>query len=267
MTEAEWLALRGISGSAEETVTALIQVLEKADILDRCKAAQVLARMGAVAKPAAPVLQSILQEENPSLRLVAAKALWRITQSPGQSLPILTQLVQNKENDFLLEDIGVNHAALRVLGEMGSDAEEAAPLIRALLTGRVWRDHVEAAGTLWRITGSAGEGLPILIEALKCRWEGLGGIRYCLSHPALEVLATMGPQAKPAALELIEALKDGGETAKLAARALAGIGPEAREAVPALVELLHHQRSDVRHAAAQALKVIDAEAAAQAGVR
>jgi HEAT repeat protein len=52
-----------------------------------------------------------------------------------------------------------------------------------------------------------------------------------------------------------------------AAKALADIGPEAKEAVPGLIAIHHSESATVRIGAADALKRIDPDAAARAGVR
>src|SRR5262249_32324822 len=88
------------------------------------------------------------------------------------------------------------------------------------------------AEALWRITGSPEGALPVLIEAIQGRDQGLGSFRYTFTHPAIELLAKMGRAATPAVPYLIEALHSCSETREVAARALGSIGPDAKAAVP-----------------------------------
>jgi HEAT repeat protein len=109
--------------------------------------------------------------------------------------------------------------------------------------------------------------LPVLIEALQGRDQGLGSFCYTFTHPAIELLVKMGRPATPAVPYLIDALFGCSETRELAARALGSIGPDAKAAVPALTARLGDRYADARKAVAEALKRIDPEAAAKAGVQ
>ena len=89
--------------------------------------------------------------------------------------------------------------------------------------------HLAAGEALWRIDGQAKVAIPLLIEALN---------RYpYLARGSVRTLREIGPAAQPAVPALLSVIAD-------------------RKAKPIL-----------RAEAAQALKTIDAQAAAQAGIR
>jgi HEAT repeat protein len=72
---------------------------------------------------------------------------------------------------------------------------------------------------------------------------------------AASVLGEIGPAAKDAVPDLIEALKDR-DMRPIAVGALGRIGPAAKDAVPALIEALKDQHFIVCNAAAKALEQI-----------
>jgi len=76
-------------------------------------------------------------------------------------------------------------------------------------------------------------------------------------------LTAIGEPAVPALIEALAATNV--ESRRRAARALADMGPDAREAVPALTKALDDKA--LAPTAADALKKIDREAAAKAGIR
>jgi len=121
----------------------------------------------------------------------------------------------------------------------------------------VWGQMSEA---IWRIGGKAEEVVADLIVLLKTLSSSTG-------KPAAESLSLIGPEARAAVPALVGLLKHEGhfELQKAAAIALGAIGPDARTAVPALVKCL--RQKEVAPVAAAALKKIDPEAAAKAGIR
>ncbi len=85
---------------------------------------------------------------------------------------------------------------------------------------------------------------------------------------AVWVLANAHTEAALVVPALVKSLNDSERDVRESASfGLAGFGVEAQPAVPALVLLLKHAHSDVRIAATNALKAIDPEAAAKAGVK
>ena len=68
------------------------------------------------------------------------------------------------------------------------------PLMREFLTHEKPRVCVSAALALWRVTGSADESVPVLLQFID-EWPGE------LSQPALVALGQIGPAAAAAWLE------------------------------------------------------------------
>lgn len=108
-----------------------------------------------------------------------------------------------------------------------------------------------------------------------CQWRGVADApRYCPSPEALWTLAQIRPDPQTAIPVLVAGLDDPSKVARLrAAWALGKYGPDARAAVPALLRMLATNRGAAAGqprldlAASAALKAIDPEAAAQAGVK
>jgi hypothetical protein len=120
----------------------------------------------------------------------------------------------------------------------------------------------EAAEVLWAGDEAA---VPVLIELLKDEDSDVRG-------EAARALGRAGPRARGAIPALVELVSDGQvnevSVHELAAEALGRMGRDARAAVPALLALSRDEREhvSVRHNAAEALKQIDPQAAADAGV-
>jgi hypothetical protein len=78
----------------------------------------------------------------------------------------------------------------------------------------------------------------------------------------------LGPAAKPAVPTLARLLDDQHADVRVSiVQTLGSMGNAAQDAIPALVNCLRHKDADTRLAAAEALKQIDPEAAARAGVK
>jgi HEAT repeat protein len=86
----------------------------------------VLARFGPAAQEAAPVLRAALTNEYASVRLSAARALWRMDAEPKEVLPLLEMWLQTG-GAFTKA-----HTA-EILAEMGPAAKGSLPALRSLL--------------------------------------------------------------------------------------------------------------------------------------
>jgi HEAT repeat protein len=149
-------------------------------------------------------------------------------------------------------------------------ATAQSPTIDKLIAGLKSSDiatRTKAADDLWlksnKAPGALKKAVPALSEAvldsdLNVRWM------------VITTLANIGPAAKPAVSSLIKAMDTfpGGtpplsgppryyaDVRSAAAHALSAIGADANNAIPALQKALKDPSSDVREAAAQALKDI-----------
>ena len=198
--------------------------------------------MGEAAKPAVPTLIERLGQDATSVRRNAAWALGAL--GPDVAPEAIEPLLRALDDPL----VPVREQAVLALGGFGPLGEPAVPKLIAIARDRNSPLRSAACGSLWHLTGDAHLVLPILKEVLRegnVEWE-----------PA-RVLAEMGPAAKSAVPDLIEALgKD--ESAQIpAAEALGSIGPDARAALEALRKLLEHEEPEVRDAAREAIQRIE----------
>ncbi|MEE1938282.1 hypothetical protein V1L54_02450 [Streptomyces sp. TRM 70361] len=198
-------------------------------------------------------------------RLVAARALYGMT---GETGPLLDALAAELA-DGVTAGVEVRCAeAARTAGELGPDAAELVPALRAALGGpaapgkartapRLEAD-AEVAVALWRITGEAGEAVRVLDGVLAraaeepwFRWTGVRAARAAALlgpagrplRPRLERLLADPDrgQAPAAALALLACAPDGVDRTAVADAVLAaaeeGADPEtALEALAALAD-------------------------------
>jgi len=218
-----WIAadsLRDMGPRAGPAVPELICALTGDDPTLCADSAKALGAIGRDASAAVPELRQATQaNENPSARIAAAEALWRIDQTLGdEAVTILVREVGNKRTDtaapFYRRD------AAHALGRIGPPAKSAVPALIEALSDNFRETRSAAAGALGRIGPDARAAVPALVKALS-------------------------DQERFVRL--------------IAARALGRIGKEAKDALPALERLVGDKEEDVRKAAAQALARIQSE--------
>ena len=150
--------------------------------------------------------------------------------------------------------------AATTLGRIGPDAKAAVDDLATTLRDKDDRVRIAAALALWRISRHEA-AIPTLVRMLQSD-------RILSRDEALEALAEIGSDAKPALPAIDAALNDeDGLIVSRAAETLGHIGPDARPAVPKLIQALKDGRMFVSDSAAEALKKIDPDAAAKAGVK
>jgi HEAT repeat protein len=274
-------ALSSEAPNAEALATLTELIDSKVDDGDRhsmlASAAWKLGQFGAASKNALPTLRTAMSGANPSLRVAAAEAVWRITGEPGPTVKTLIAVLEGPdEGSARLE-------AIRAFVALGPAAKEGVPaLCRALPTGdeRFRREVAEALGAI-------RQRPDLCVPALAKR---LDDPDWFARSTAVAALGDFGPDAKSALPELVTTLRspdvfvrlaaaraiyriDGkiepglpifiaelGKEAKLseaspagAAEELAKIGPAAAGAVPALTKALGSADRDLRVYAAVAL--------------
>jgi HEAT repeat protein len=232
---------------------AALAMLSQGMNSDDCQlAADALVKIG---PEAVPVLLNAFKSKRPLARAHAADALARIGPRARAAVPALTEAL--KDPDTCTE-------ATVALGHLGAAAREAVPALRRVLKVPEGRNRVAAAVALWRIEGRGETAFPILKAALKDTDEFVRG-------GAAEAVAEVGPGATWGVPALIEALKDPNPYVRdCAALALYRLGPSAKAAVPALLRRLSEpDKPGVKRSGAveEALKGLDPEAAAKAGLR
>lgn len=238
-------------GASEASdVATLMAAMEDKDANVRYIALSTLARIGSSAKPARPRLEQILDSH---LHGAAAK---------GGPVPD--------------SNVACALAAITALGNMGSDAQDALPLLleSARLPRRAEglnRDNESVRTTALQALAKIGpEGAAAAAEIeRRHRAEAVRDIPSIvrqLTHTdvairvaAAEELSSLGANALPAVATLGAMVVDDREASVrfAAASALGNIGPSARDAVPALTAGLKDPDADVRRASGWALQHIE----------
>jgi HEAT repeat protein len=210
----KWLA-EGIDLSSlmKEAVPGHIKALKDEDPAVRLEAAKALGQIGSEATEAIPTLIHAVNDPDPEVAAKAIEALQRTDQRTAQVLRALLAAIKDSRAD-------VRAAAAAALANMWW-AEKGEPENRR--AGRLGRQSEELARS----------AIPVLTAALRDK-------NARVRAQAAAALAEVGPLAKPAVDELIHLLQaDSDPDVRLrATSALGSIGPEARAAVPVLVDQL-----------------------------
>jgi HEAT repeat protein len=262
----------------------LLKALKHKDAVVRVSAAWDLSR-----EPTPDAVAALISvaDEDKQVRTAVVRSLVRLPLQMRATRPVLDALATALTDKVET----IRHDASYGLGGMGPRARPALPLV-----ARAMRHPQKEASRWGRITWGvlqpyAREAIP---ELIKEATQDAGKYR----GPALDALATIGPDATTALLALlkngaaadraaaaaalghllpddkrvmpamIQALAD--ESSRVRARAafaLGEFGPRARDAVGALIKLLKDKDEQTRTTAATSLKKIDPRAAREAGAR
>ncbi|MFM9197332.1 MAG: HEAT repeat domain-containing protein [Planctomycetia bacterium] len=254
------IALAEIGPEAAPAVGPLTKLAAEGEIEEQLQAILALAAIGPSAATASPVLAKTLESEEDTLRFAAAFALGSLRAQDADAA--LAKAA--KDDDQFLGEV-VSWARARIHPD---DKELVAEAVKRLRTGLHGERTTERS--------SAAHGLSDLAETLDDSTKrelvaefadllsdpepsvGLSGgaalirlgaaavdtLRGRLSDPALkgrvlEILGAIGPAAKPALDDMINALGDTDPSIRGdAAIAIAALGPDAAAAVPALENIL-----------------------------
>lgn len=272
------LGLAEIGAAASPAVAPLTRLAAEGEIDERLQAILALAAIGEpAAATAAPALVGALESPDKSLRFPAAYALGKTRAAAGDlalekavadedkvlaaTAAWARAQIHRGEGSFAAEalkrlleavahaDPGVREGAVAGLSDLAGqlDAEQRRQLA-ATFVGLIADPHPEvglaAGGALIRLGESS-----------------LGALRGKLSDPeirthVLEILAGIGPAAKPALDDIVKELDDkDADHAGEAAVAIGAIGPEAAAALPALQRIVGDaaRPAALRYSAAYAL--------------
>jgi hypothetical protein len=230
-----------------------------------------------------PDLSNFLRDPDPGVRESAG---FMIIDYRKQARPALASLIETVNDPNRQTRL----FAIWTLGLIGAEAKAAVPVLESCLEDKEVR--VDAAFALWRIDRQTNVALRILPEAILRNGDaayelGMLGPAAMEVVPALinataqsennvrfsacDALWKIDPKQVAiivgALTELLKDPRSGSYHLELAAQLLGKIGPAAGNALPALFPLLKRPEIEVRTAAAKALKAIDPEAAAKAGVK
>jgi len=200
------------------------------------------------------------------------------------AIPIYLSIITTRESAFKLRVMALipngwlarlrvrSMVDYRLLGAygliaLGADAKSAIPTLIGLLNDTNPDVRYIAGFTLESLGPEAGDDLLPSVE--KC----LEGADAIVQSQAIRILAQIRQRADVAIPILVEILakpqnqQHSGTLRLDAIFALAQFGPQAQPAVPKLVELLSDTNWLIRSTATNALRAIDPEAAAKAGVK
>lgn len=123
------LALKKVGPVA---VPALIEALASEEASVREKAARILSGFGEQAVSAVSALTKTLKDDHLEVRLAAAKALWNVTKVPDVVVPVLIELLQDKEKgapDDTEERRRYMQTIIEALWRIGPPAKAAVPAL------------------------------------------------------------------------------------------------------------------------------------------
>jgi HEAT repeat protein len=213
----------------------------------------------------------LLHDDDPHVRVAAARSLGRLGEDATVYLPVLEELLED-EDGRVVEDV------LNAYEELGSLGAPSIPkLVRALNTDASvvnWVAFHQLYQIVPRAFGAIGAAaVPALVNVLDDPDPLVRG------HAA-ESLGLIGPDAAPAVPALVKHLSDEGQwtawvgdkgfrqtVGGLTAEALGKIGPAAKEAVPDLVQRLEVIKQDDLYPKDAAIRVqaLSAEALGRIG--
>ncbi len=229
---AAW-ALGRIAVRRDTIVPLLGETLGSGHLSVRRNSSRALGSLGSAAKPATVGLIGLLDDDDATVRVHAAEALWRIDRH-ARAIPALVQMTRWPRGPG-------PYQAVAALGRIGSPTDAAISALVAALRhadADVRRAAVRALGQLG----------PAAISALE---QTLAGPDHEVRRRAVEALGQIGPEALPS---LIESLRNESPPARrAAARALGRLGAKAKAAEPALIVAVNDADPHVQEAAARAL--------------
>lgn len=271
------IALAEIGAEAAAAVEPLARLAEQGEVHERLQAILALAAIGEPAVSATPALVAALQSPDKSLRFPAAFALGKVRAAEADA--VLEKLAA--DDDQVLAATAAWARAQIHRGEKAFADEALARLSQSLTSGNAAvregavaglsdiagqlddGQRTQLASTFTRLVADADPEVGRAAGAALIRMGSacIDTLRGKLDDPAvrthvLEILAGIGPAARPALDELVAALADAdADHAGEAAVAIGSIGPEAAPAVPALRRLVADAdaKPGLRYSAAYAL--------------
>ena len=229
--------------SAYVLLRLLTNALNSPDVTQRQRALFVLGGAGDGAQSAVPYLVAALKDPDTIARSIAALSLKLLGSEAASAVPDLIEA---------LNDPRIQWNAVAALGNAGSDGKSALPALNRLLDTGSNRDRLNIAAAIYKIDPTQSAAFAIIIDALKQKNDPK------LRRDAAWTLRAMGPVARDAVSDLVEAVKDQNlEVWRTALDALKKIATDNRAAIPALLEKLNSPQAGDRINAAAWLVRID----------
>ncbi len=263
------LALAELGAGAREAEAALARALKDKDPEVRYAAVLALGSVGAEGSAAIEGLAQALSDENWFVRFTAAQALQRFGPRAKAAAPALVRALQPADGvkDFRPVRCGAALVALAKIDPSAAELGGAVSLVVEKLLGYEGdgSDGARAIGAemLGECGPAALAAVPALVKRLK---DEEGDVRV----KAAEALIKIAPEkhAEAALARLAGDLKDADLFVRtLAAEALGRLGSRAKDVSAALAAAIQDPEPEVRQAARDALKKVDPDRAAKAGIR
>src|SRR6185436_4032113 len=202
--------------SAAPAVPTLVELLRSPETRPlQTGILEALMNMGPAAAPALPTLEPLLNDPDAGLRVLGSMTIASLRGTPEKAVPTLMRELANtnfvgQEPAWLLRYspsrsigfVGFNHreTAAWLLGKIGPPAKDAVPALTEVARRSPGRLPVLAARALWRIDANPDTCLPALNSVLAGNDEDTQVF-------AAQVLAEMGPKAKPAVPALVQSMR------------------------------------------------------------
>lgn len=231
-------AAEQLQAGGSEALPVLTQLLQQpGDPEPRWRAAEALGRLGPAAREAGPLLIAALEDPDPLVADVSAKALAKLVPDVPGAVPALVRRFPDVE-------------AIRAVAAFKGDGVEAVPALIPLLQHSDPTIRRNTARTLGRIGAGAMPAVPALIEQLD---DADPMVR---AHAA-DALGGIGPAAASAVPALVRCLKDPEASVRRdVVRALGLMKAAAAAAAPALAELSNDPSPEVKKEAERALRLL-----------
>ncbi len=225
----------------------LVEGLKSEDGALKTQCAYALAKKGLKADEVLPIFLDGLKHSDATTRRQSAEAIALYGQTPVKDGKISAALIAVLDDP----DDTVRAAALKTLPHFGGDAKVLLPALVKLL------QHKDASLQKPATQLFAQTGVQAVQEVISL----LKSDKNAAVHLAcLQTLSMVGPPAKDAVGDLVKALGDDSDRARLlAARALGNIGPDAKEALPALKKSANDSNDNVKLIVKAALAQIMAD--------
>jgi HEAT repeat protein len=279
-------ALGALGPVGAQAIDPLIKLLRDGESDDRHAAAKALGRLGPAAEPAVPALIGVLRDTEGLMRSVAAQALENLGPTAKSAIPALLELalradeIGHREALGALVKLGGHQALIKVLRYADRQVRSSILLQcrnpspdfypgTAALIERLGDEFDDVRGfAAWALEGyypNATPAIPVLRELLRCERE-----KERATPP--EVKSELDPRAAHVINALIDLLHHEDTRMREAAAdfikdcAYGDRGMVARLAVPALIERLRDTGSVVRSEAVEILGQMGSDVAAAAPV-
>jgi HEAT repeat protein len=213
--------------------------LERDDPVIRESCLKAIGQLGPQAAEAVPAVRLRLKDQEPALRVLAARTLWQVNQDTT-TLPVLLAIVAGKDARARADAIGV----IFLFKPM---PREAIPALEAALNESDPRTRVSAAAALFHMDGRTKDTLPVLLAGFKDS-SGFGPRLV-----ARDALAQMRDAAREIVPALVQYIPSAPQTPTMQQDLVNILGHMGDEAVEPLTKLLDDERQFCRAVAINAL--------------